>query len=207
MIFEILYEALAIAKVHQHKGNLDIQLAIPGHGETLQRYCEATIQKNQASHVAKLWIVPDDDFHVLLGTDVLPHLGVTIAGLSVNFPTEPSLPDYPKSMIELIELVEATKEEPDPEKMVMNQIQSMIERNRNIREDSAYTNLIAIVRIPTMAHGPIFKRQPSVPLALRPLVDEKIDELLRKGVIEPVIGNCNYAWHQCSQNSLRYRRD
>ena len=189
----IAEDAAEIARVSQHEGCLKIQLAIPDHGVTLQRYCEATVQKNKAIHTAKLWIVPDADFQVLLGRDVLPHLGVTISGLSVNFPmTSDSLQlENPKSRIELLELAEVKPDEPDEN--ILKQLQPLIEKNKSLSEDSACTNPMAIVRIPTMAHGPIFKRQPSVPLALRPLVDEKIDELLRKGVIEQVSGNCDYA--------------
>ena len=88
------------AKVLQLPGQLDIQLAIPGHGVTLNRYCEATIQKDNVIHAAKLWIVPEAEFHVLLGTDVLPHLGVSISGLSLSFSlTSKSFPTKPPDLI------------------------------------------------------------------------------------------------------------
>ena len=73
--------------------------------------------------------MPDAEFQVLLGRDVLPHLGITIAGLSVTFQWRLN------RRIKLLDLAESTPDESDEK--ILKQMQLVIETNRNIPEDSA----------------------------------------------------------------------
>lgn len=190
-------EMAKLANCPVQEGRITVELAIPGFKVELTRFCTPDIQKGSITCQSKLWIVDQAAFGVLLGRDLLPKLGLAITGMSVTFPSSLSHESHerPSDRLSTIEELPSEKEEElsrDREEII-NSVQQEMARNRRIPEDASCSNPRAIITIPTSEHKPVFKRQPPIPRAYKALVDQKIQELLHKNIIELADESCGYA--------------
>lgn len=138
-------------------------------------------------------VLPSLSPRVLIGRDLMTRLGISITGLPVQWPDEPQrsgLMDHDDT-----KLVRDTQQgwvplDPNSREMILEAIRPEIETNSATQWFCTHPS--AVIPIDTGDHQPVYHRPYEVPHALKPLVTEKIQDLLRRGIIRANSKACRW---------------
>ncbi|KAH6563552.1 hypothetical protein BASA60_010670 [Batrachochytrium salamandrivorans] len=130
---------------------------------------------------------PPAGIQVIIGRDLFTLLGITISGLPlpqpVNKPAEEELAQ-PTSMID-----DVTK---DHHLASHHELTEAIQRNQAIPSNSFCNVPVAVVRLETGDHPPVYRRQYPIPFNVHGQVKEQIEEWVQTGKVTDAPIGCQY---------------
>ena len=159
---------------------------------TLQHGCR--IREDVAIELADL----PPSYHLVLGMDLLPHLGIAVSGVSPHWPDHVTAPTAALEDAETLAPVETKWPDQDraPPAIVdkiMAKIKPAMERNRAVPPGVSCSHPSAVYHVDTGDLKPIFRRQYPIPQTLHLAVQRQIDAWFNEGVIARAPGDS--AWN------------
>ena len=196
-IDESLVEELSLPIIPHQNRVSTLVLAVQGHEVKRIGYVEVPIQFGKKSFPSiKLEVMKlGPDTKLLFGLDLWPKLGLRVEGLPSNFPADPgenkngslgldildagtSLHDYVDSLW--------GKQDQCPQSVIerlMQEIENVVESNRQLDPRSRCTHPSAVVRLDTGSEKPVYRPQYPVPQTLEPVVTAKVEDWINSRVI------------------------
>jgi len=143
--------------------------------------------------VAPLW----QDTKVILGRDLLPHLGIALTNVPVMYPAEVKRAQEmqrPRVLVDpgQSDADECISDESNQALLENLKVKASIQRNTSIPPNARCSLKEAMVTLNTGDAPPVYTRQYPVPKAFHPHVDNQITNWLGLGVIVPAPDNSPY---------------
>lgn len=128
---------------------------------------------------------------VIIGADLMPHIGLAITGLAVRWDDEEDSSE--NEMPDSDTPNDAPAGSDDERKAFFNRINKFLEANANIPSTTFCNISESIVELPTPDGVTSYHRQYPIPFKLRPVIDAAVQKWLKDGVI--VKAPVNTSWN------------
>ena len=175
----------------------DINL-LDGSSIRVQELCQwPKIESDKVCFFADLLIVDmpgqeETKYGMIIGLDMMPRLGMTVTNLPINYASSSSSSNQSYQSDEIYQerynmsaLPELTDEEREDSERIKHEVQSVLDRNQLLRDDTICTIRESLVTLDTQGHQPIYTRQYRLNEKIEPVVRAQVQTWLENGVIAP----------------------
>ena len=135
-------------------------------------------------------VLPIQSHRVLIGRDLFSSMGISIHGLPLRWPDDTKTVSHDhedETVIDVPDCESWVPADSEHRAKLMAEIQEEIHANGKTKWFCSHSS--AEVPILTADHVPVFRRQYEIPVSMKPLVKEKISELVQRGIVKRIPAN------------------
>ena len=129
-------------------------------------------------------------YNMIIGLDLMPRLGMQVINLPIDYASITDQERETKEFQDIYEerynirsLPDLTEKEKADSELIKREIQKVLERNQELRDDAVCTIPDSMVYLDTQGHPPVFTRQYRLNQNTLPAVRTQIETWLKNGVI------------------------